>query len=36
VEKAAAQLEQIDETKKKRTPGDRHEKRIKALYVEPT
>ena len=29
------ELERIDETKKKRTPSDRHQKRIAALYVEP-
>ncbi len=33
--KAEAELNRIDETKKKRTPSDRHEKRMKALYVEP-
>lgn len=33
--KADAELTRIDETKKKRTPGDRHEKRMAALYVEP-
>jgi AbiV family abortive infection protein len=33
--KADVELKQIDETKKKRTPSDRHEKRIAALYVEP-
>jgi AbiV family abortive infection protein len=33
--KADAALEQIDKTKKKRSPDDRHEARIKALYVEP-
>jgi AbiV family abortive infection protein len=34
-QKADAELQQIDEIKKKRTPTDRHEKRIAALYVEP-
>lgn len=33
--KADAELKRIDEMKKKRTPGDRHEKRVAALYVEP-
>jgi AbiV family abortive infection protein len=33
--RADADLKRIDETMKKRTPGDRHEKRTKALYVEP-
>jgi len=33
--KADAPLKQIDETKTKRTPSDRHEKRMAALYVEP-
>ena len=33
--KADAELKRIDETKRKRTPGDRHEKRMAALYVEP-
>ena len=35
-QKADAELQQIDEIKKKRTPTDRHEKRIAALYVEPS
>jgi AbiV family abortive infection protein len=34
-QKADAELKRIDEIKKKRTPSDRHEKRIAALYVEP-
>lgn len=33
--KANAQLKQIDDIKTKRTPSDRHDKRVKALYVEP-
>jgi AbiV family abortive infection protein len=33
--KARADLKRIDEIKMKRTPGDRHEKRMAALYVEP-
>jgi hypothetical protein len=33
--KADAELKRIDEAKKKRTPTDRHEKRVEALYVEP-
>jgi AbiV family abortive infection protein len=32
---ARAALKKIDETKLKRTPNDRHEKRMTALYVEP-
>ncbi len=32
---ADTELKRIDETKKTRTPGDRHEKRMAALYVEP-
>ena len=32
---AEAKLNQIDEAKKKRTPSERHEKRMAALYVEP-
>jgi hypothetical protein len=34
-QKADAELKRIDELKKKRTPTDRHEKRMAALYVEP-
>ena len=34
-QKADAQLKDIDERMKKRAPGDRHEKRMAALYVEP-
>jgi AbiV family abortive infection protein len=34
-QKARATLEEIDLTKQKRTPSDRHEKRMSALYVEP-
>ena len=34
-QKADADLTRIDEVIKKRTPGDRHEKRMAALYVEP-
>jgi len=34
-QEADAELKRIDETKKRRTPSDRHEKRIAALYVEP-
>jgi AbiV family abortive infection protein len=34
-QKADADLTRIDEVMKKRTPGDRHEKRMAALYVEP-
>jgi AbiV family abortive infection protein len=33
--KADAALKQIDERKAKRTPDDRHSKRMRALYVEP-
>ena len=33
--KADAELKRIDETIQKRTPNDRHKKRIAALYVEP-
>jgi AbiV family abortive infection protein len=33
---AETALKRIDETKEKRTPNDRHAKRAKALYVEPT
>ena len=29
-------LKQIDDIKKRRTPSDRHDMRVKALYVEPT
>ncbi len=32
---AEAELNRINEIKIKRTPGDRHEKRMSALYVEP-
>jgi AbiV family abortive infection protein len=35
-QEADAKLKQIMETKKKRTPGDRHKKRMAALYVEPS
>jgi AbiV family abortive infection protein len=34
-QKARATLKKIDLTKQKRTPSDRHEKRMLALYVEP-
>jgi AbiV family abortive infection protein len=34
-QKADAELQRIDEIKKKRTPSDRHEERMAALYVEP-
>jgi AbiV family abortive infection protein len=34
-QKADAELKRIDEMKKKRSPTDRHEKRMAALYVEP-
>ena len=34
--KADEELKRIDETKKERTPSDRHEQRMQALYVEPT
>jgi AbiV family abortive infection protein len=34
-QKADEELKRIDEKKKKRTPADRHERRIAALYVEP-
>ena len=34
-QKADAELKRIDELKKKRTPTDRHEKLMAALYVEP-
>jgi AbiV family abortive infection protein len=33
---ADARLEQIDDIKAKRTPDDRHNTRMRALYVEPT
>ena len=32
---AEADLKRDDESKRKRTPSDRHEKRMKAIYVEP-
>jgi hypothetical protein len=32
---AEAELNRVNEIKIKRTPGDRHEKRMSALYVEP-
>jgi AbiV family abortive infection protein len=33
--KVDAELKRIDATKTRRTPGDRHERRMAALYVEP-
>jgi AbiV family abortive infection protein len=34
--RAKEELKRIDELKKKRTPSDRHERRLVALYVEPS
>ena len=34
-QEANTELKRVDEIKKKRTPSDRHQKRITALYVEP-